>query len=168
MNFAALSSSAMEIIILPYMAVSFAIAWAIFAPFAALTNLRQWSFSPIQTSDLLATFVPLSLLLALGAWVDPPAELRAFVWLATIALVVAFAGGGLLGGLYLLAKMESQSVLARMVLIGLVIPLGALLTMAWISIPLVAYAHSMFLAIPATLAIVPMTYGLRALSCWIC
>lgn len=58
----------MEIIVLPYMAISFLIGWAIFSPLAKIENLKQRKFARIETVDLLAMFLPFSYLLAIAKW----------------------------------------------------------------------------------------------------
>ena len=58
----------MEIIVLPYMAISFAIAFAIFSPLNQIDDLHDWSFARIETGDLFAVFLPISGFLALVSW----------------------------------------------------------------------------------------------------
>ena len=158
----------MEIIILPYMAISFFIGWAIFSPFADLEGLDTWTFAPMEISDLLGVFVPVSLLFACATWVLKTANIAAMGWsiVATAIFLFAFSGFGV--GLYLLAKMDQTAPLKRMALIGIVIPLGSLLTVSWFAIPVVAMGSSFVYAIPAAVAVVPITLALRWLSSWVC
>ena len=158
----------MIVLVLPYMAISFVIGWAIFAPFAKLENLRDWTFSRIELSDLFATFLPLSLLFAAASWTVPPEWFSFTAWLLTIGSFIILAACGLAAGLFLLAKIEPTSVPKRMALIGLVVPIGSFLTLAWMVIPTVALNYSALYAIPATLAIIPIAWGLRKLGRWAC
>ena len=158
----------MEIIVLPYMVISFSIAWAVFSPFADVDGLHEWSFSKIETIDLLAIFLPACCLLAVFKLTVPSGTLSMPI-LGLIALfIVLFALSGLVVGLFLLAKMRRTSSFKRMAVIGIIVPLGSLLTIAWIGLPLVAFAGSVIFAIPATVAVVPLTWGLRVLSRWVC
>jgi len=158
----------MEIIILPYMAISFMIGWAIFSPFADLEGLDTWTFARIETSDLMGVFVPVSLLFAGANGALQSANVPVLGWaiIASAIFLYAFLGFGV--GLYLLAKMKPTAPLKRMAMIGVVIPLGSLLTVSWFVIPVFAMASSIAYSIPAAVAIVPITLILRWISNWVC
>lgn len=158
----------MEIIILPYMAISFIIGWAIFSPFADLEGLDMWTFARIEISDLLGVFVPVSLLFACATWTLETANVRAIGWSIVASGIFLFAFLGFGAGLYLLAKMKQTAPLKRMALIGIVIPMGSLLTVTWFAIPVVAMASSIVYSIPAAAAVVPITCAFRWLSHWVC
>jgi len=158
----------MEIIILPYMAISFSIAWAIFSPLAEIEGLHQWTFARIETGDLLAIFVPLSSLLAFANWATSAFEIPMLGLTLIVASIGVFTLAGLFAGLFLLAKMSYRPVVKRMAMIGVVIPLGSLLTLAWFALPIIAIAESVLYAIPATIAVVPITMMLRSLCEWVC
>jgi hypothetical protein len=158
----------MEIIILPYMAISFSIGWAIFSPFAEIEDLQQWTFARIETSDLFATFLPFCLLWPVVTWATPTAYFPVVVLMSiavTIFMVTLF---GFVVGLFLLAKIDHATPVKRMAIIGIIIPLGSLLTLAWIAFPLWAFAGSSIYAIPAVLAVIPITLVFRGLSDWAC
>lgn len=158
----------MEIIVLPYLVISFVIAWAIFSPFAKIDKVDRWHFAPVTISDLLATFLPNGLFLSLATTSLPDDDTP--VWLYGSIVLVSFllAATSLAIGLFLLAKMLPISSLKRIAIIGVIVPLGATLTIAWVALPLWAFAYSILLSIPATLVLVPVTYGLRMLSQWVC
>ncbi len=157
----------MEIIVFFYMAISYMIAWAIFSPFAAIEDLRQWSFAKLETVDLLALVLPFSLGLATATFVAKETfSLQTAALLLTGISIVA--GSGLVLGLFLLAKMKSTTSAKRMAMIGIVLPVGFTLTIAWIGLPLYGFGQSLLLAIPATLAIGLIALTLRGLSLWIC
>lgn len=158
----------MEIILLPYMAISFSIAWAIFSPFAKIDDLQEWTFARIETSDLFAIFLPLSFLWAVVKWTTPDDVLSVPVlaFFGTAIFLLTFFG--LVAGLFLLAKMYRTPPVKRMAVIGIIMPLGSLLTIAWIALPMLAYAGSILYAIPAILSVVPATLALRGLSGWVC
>ncbi len=158
----------MEIIILPYMAISFIIGWAIFSPFADLEGLDTWTFARIEMSDLFGVFVPVSLLFACATWTLETANVAVVGWSIVATGIFLFSFFGFFAGLYLLAKMNQTAPLKRMALIGIVIPLGSLLTVTWFAIPIVAMGSSFVYAIPAAVAVVPITLALRWLSSWVC
>lgn len=158
----------MEIIILPYMAISFIIGWAIFSPFADLEGLDTWTFARIETSDLMGVFVPVSLMFACATWTLETVNVPVVGWSIVASAIFLFAFLGFGAGLYLLAKMKQTAPLKRMALIGIVIPLGSLLTVSWFAIPVVAMASSIVYSIPAAIALVPITCALRWLSHWVC
>ena len=162
------SAESMEIIVIPYMVISFSIAWAIFSPFAEVDGLNEWTFARLETSDLLAIFLPVCFLLATLKLATPTDTLSALT-LGTIAIVIVlFSAAGLVSGLYLLAKMRKTSSAKRMAIIGIIMPLGSLLTIMWVALPLMALAGSILFAIPAAVAVVPLTWSLRILSKWVC
>ena len=158
----------MEIIVLPYMAISFSIGWAIFSPFAQLEEILDLTFSKVETSDLFGLFLPISFLLAAATWTTTADVFEFWVVLVVTSGIVLFAFSSLLLGLFLFSKMSQPSPLRRMVVIGIIIPFGSLLSIAWFLLPLVAFSTSVFMAIPGTLMIVPATLGLRTLSWWAC
>lgn len=158
----------MEIIVLPYMGISFAIAWAIFAPFAELDDLRQWSFARIEIADLLAVFLPISILMAVAIWTESPRFFSIPLLVALTVAILLIAGCGFVIGLYLVSKMNDPPAAKRMAIIGIIVPLGSLLTLAWIAVPLWAAAYSILYSIPAAAAVVPIALALRGLSAWAC
>ena len=157
----------MEIIVLPYLAISFLIAWAVFSPFAKLDDLHEWTFARIETSDLLAVFLPFSVLLGMVTWATPTVTITALGWSLIAAAIFLFTLFSFVVGLYLLVKMHQTPSLKRMALIGVIIPTGALLTLAWFVIPFAAFTSSILYAIPAAAAIIPVTFALRLLSIWV-
>ena len=158
----------MEIIVLPYIAISFVIGWAVFSPFSKFDDLGRLTFDRIATSDLLATFLPLSFSLATFRQIVPADSLSIFVLIFAGTFLLSCAIAGLIAGLFLFDKMERPSSLKRMATIGIIIPLGSLFTLAWIALPLAACVYSVSYAIPATLLVLPATLLLRSLSAWVC
>ena len=144
------------------------IGWAIFAPFAEVENLDEWSFAKIETSDLLATFLPISFLLATTTWLLQTDMIPPIIVAAIATSIFLFTLIAFFAGLFLLAKMNRPPSIKRMAIIGLIIPLGSFLTFAWVAVPLMAFAGSGFYSIPVTLTIIPITFGLRAMSGWVC
>lgn len=158
----------MEIIVFPYMAISALFAWAIFSPFAVIEGLDEWSFSRLRTGDLLAIFLPIGLALTIGNLILPTAR-RSTVSLAVLAiLAICFGLFALFIGLFLFAKMKNASSAKRATTIAIVIPLGTLLVVGWIAVPAVAYAGPVHYSIPAVIGLVPITWGIRKLSSWVC
>jgi hypothetical protein len=158
----------MEIIVLPYMAISFSIGWAIFAPFADLEKLHEVTFAKLETGDFLAIFIPFSILMAIAMGVLPKEILSTPMLIVVVASILIFSVASLLTGLFLLNKICEPAFLRRVAMIGIVIPLGTLHTLLWFALPLVAFAHSVFYAIPAALAVIPVTLLFRRLSHWLC
>lgn len=150
------------------MAISFAIAWVIFSPFAEIDDLQEWTFARIETSDLLAIFIPFSSLLAFFTWLVPADKLSAVALTSITIAIGLYTLASLLVGLFLLAKLERKSSFQRVAIIGIIIPLGSLLALAWFAVPLMAMTNSVVYAIPATLGVIPTTLVLRQLSGWVC
>ncbi len=156
----------MEIIVLPYMAISFSIGWAIFSPFAEIDDLHQWTFARIETSDLFATFLPFCLLWTIVTWATPASNFPVVALVSIAVTIFSFTLFGFVVGLFLLAKIDRATPAKRMALIGVIVPLGSLLTIAWIALPLWASASSVLYAIPALVAVIPITLAFRGLSGW--
>lgn len=157
----------MEIIVLPFLAFSFLIAWAVFSPFSALDELDDWTFDEIQTCDMIAAFLPLSAGLAtLTSTLNPTKHPAIFCTL--LAAVVLFSSFTLFAGLFVLAKMTSTSSAKRMAIIGLIMPAGSFLCLAWIVVPVLAFTAYAWYAIPFTLIFVPIVFVIRKLSFWAC
>ncbi len=64
--------------------------------------------------------------------------------------------------------MSRRSTVKRMAIIGVIIPIGAMLSVAWFALPLLASTDSVLYAIPATISVAPVTVLLRYLSGWSC
>jgi len=158
----------MEIIVFPYMAISFFIGWAIFSPFADIEDLDCWTFAKIETSDLFGAFLPISFLLAIFTWRIETNSISVFTWSFVAIASFLISLFGFVVGLYVLAKMKTTSPFKRMAMIGIVIPMGTLLTFAWIAFPLFGFANSIVHAFSATLLLIPVTWAFRVLSCWVC
>lgn len=158
----------MEIIILFYMGITLAIGWCIFSPFAALGDIRVWSFAKLETTDLFALFLPYALTFALLPWVTPEIKLTLTIAALVAAGISLFVAMGLVAGLFMLAKMKRISSAKRMALIGIVFPMGLTLTIAWVAFPLAAFARSTTDSIWVTLAIGLVSIALRGISSWIC
>ena len=157
----------MEIIVLPYMAISFAIAWAIFSPFTQIDGLDEWSFARVETSDLFAIFLPISGLLALFSW-SFPVEKVSFFWFASIAtVIVLFSLSGFVAGLFVLAKIDRVTTAKRVAIIGVILPFGSFLVLAWVALPLSALAGWVLFALFASIAFASATWALRCLSEWV-
>ena len=158
----------MEIIVLPYIAISFVIGWTVFSPFTQFDDFGRLTFDRIATSDLFATFLPLSVSLAIVRQIAPVGSLPLAVLIFAGICILGYAIFGLVVGLYLFDKMKAPSSLKRVATIGIIIPLGSLLTLAWIALPLAACVYSVLYAIPVTLLVLTATLMLRGLSAWVC
>ncbi|MDA8563657.1 hypothetical protein N9L06_04305 [Mariniblastus sp.] len=158
----------MEIIVLPYIAISFAIGWAIFSPFSRFDDLGRLTLDRTTTADLLAALLPMCVLMAVARRMISADQSPVWLLILIGTLILWFAISGLIVGLFLLDKMEPKTSLKRMATIGVIIPLGSLLTVAWIAFPFIGFAYSISYAIPATFAIAILTLLLRALSEWVC
>lgn len=158
----------MELIVLPYMAISLLIGWTVFAPFAEIEELDEWTFAKIEISDILAIFLPICAILALSTWLFQ-ATSTSFITMTLIAVtILLFILFAFVTGLFLLAKMDKPPASKRMATIGIIIPLGTVLSLAWIIFPMLAFAGAGFFALPATLALIPITLMLRVMSAWVC
>ena len=157
-----------EIIILPYMAVSFAIGWAVFSPFSSLEDLDSLTFEKLTTVDILASFLPLCVTLSISLAAIPKDALTALLLTLIAAAIFGFTIMGLAIGLFLLSKLQNTTSLKRIAVNGIVIPFGSLLAIAWFVIPIWASSYSIFMSMPAMLAIPVCVLGLRAISDWTC
>lgn len=158
----------MEIIVLPYMAISLLVGWAIFAPFAAIDEFERWSFSKVETSDLLTIILATSFLLAATNWLRQAIEIPWFILATIFASIILFVTFTFFTGLFLLAKLEGTPSIKRAAIIGIIIPFGSVLTFGWIALPMLAFTGSGTYSILATLVTVVLTVGLRAMSNWVC
>lgn len=157
-----------EIIILPYMAVSFAIGWAVFSPFSSLDDLDSLTFEKLTTIDILASFLPLCVMLSISLAAIPKEAVTTLLLVLIVAAIFGFTIAGLAIGLFLLSKLENTTSLKRIAINGVVIPFGSQLAIAWFVIPIWASSYSIFMSMPAMLAIPICVLGLRAISDWTC
>jgi len=157
-----------EIIILPYMAVSFAIGWAVFSPFSSLEDLDSLTFEKLTTIDILASFLPLCVMLSLALAANPKEASSTLLLVLLGVAILGFTIGGLAIGLFLLSKLQNVTSLKRIAINGVVIPFGSLLAIAWFVIPIWASSYSIFLSMPAMLALPVCVLALRAISDWAC
>ena len=157
-----------EIVIPFYMAITVLIGWAIYSPFVGAGSSQEQSFAKIQLSDLFAVFLPTGVVLALATSAVPNEKMTFIGTMIVIAGTSFLALAGLLVGLFLLARMSKITVVKRMTMIGILIPASLPLILAWGLLPIYAFAVSIHLMIPATLAIAISTYFLRLISVWIC
>ena len=161
----------MEIIVLPYLAISFAIAWAVFSPFSTIDDIHEWTFDKVEIGDLFAVFLPIGFLLAFTIWAIPTDSISVVNLSLILSAILLFSFSGLLTGLYLFAKLNRIHSVKRMTIIGIIVPIGSFLTFGWVVFPLAGMASSegsILLAIPATIVVLPVTWVLRSLSQWVC
>ena len=155
-----------EIFIPFYMAISCLIAWMVFSPFAFLDGTQSRKFAKIKTCDLLAVFLPLSGTLSLLT--KPSGGISVWFVLLVVSTALILSGFSLLAGLYLFEKMAAISAAKRIAVIGIIIPFGSSLTLAWVALPIYAFALSVHLAVPSLIAVAVMTTLLRIVSIWVC
>ncbi|MEM7783267.1 MAG: hypothetical protein AAF939_04330 [Planctomycetota bacterium] len=158
----------MEIIVIPYFAISCVIGWVIFSPFSAIEDLDDWTFAKVEIVDLLAIFLPIGLLLALSNQIIPFGKTPTVIVVIIASSIFLFAIFSFFVSLFVFAKLDNLAASKRMATIGILIPMGSILTLAWIAIPVVFYASYGFLAAPITFAMMPLTIVLRILSAWVC
>jgi hypothetical protein len=157
----------MEIIVLPFMSISLVIAWAVFAPFASIPEMDDWTFAKVQLCDLLAIFVPFGILLmcimrmGLGQRGD---LVSGFVFAASFGFTLF----SFFSGLFVIAKMASPATLDRVLIIGFIIPVGSFLSLAWVVVPALVFSSYAMYSMPVAIAIVPVVFLLRQLSNWVC
>jgi hypothetical protein len=158
----------LEIFALPYFAISGAIGWTIFEPF--LRNDRYESLSPakITTTDLLATFFPVSVIFACASWMIPVNTLSFSVQAVVVAIALLFAVIGLTAGLFLMPKTFQVAFLKRMAVVGIIAPFGLLLTIGWIGFLIWVSGYSIIYLAPSAIALAAATSGLRILGVWVC
>lgn len=157
-----------EIVLLPYMAISLAIGWAVFSPFSSIDDFDSISFSKIELVDLLACFLPVTILLSLTLSLLPDESQTPIVLSLVTLFIFVYVVLALGLGLFLLDKMPDATPFQRLILNGIVLPIGSLLTIAWVAIPIFARSYSIFGAILGVFVVVALTLVLRFLSSWSC
>ncbi len=158
----------MEIIVLPFMTISFVIAWAVFAPFTSIDGMDSWTFAKIRTADLLAIFLPICVQLALANWLVALREISRLELSVVIGTIAVFSLTTFLCGLFVIEKMQNLSAVKRMTIIGLIVPLGTFLCFAWVVVPLLAFTSYAIYSIPLAILFVPLVFALRRLANWAC
>ncbi|MEM9410294.1 MAG: hypothetical protein AAGA30_04225 [Planctomycetota bacterium] len=157
-----------EIFIPFYMAISFLIGWSIFSPFSTKIVSHSWAFAQIQLADFLALFFPCGIYLSVAnIWIGRDTfslQMNAILIFSTMFMASAM----LAAALFLLGQMSALDGSKRMVLVGIVVPMGLPLTVAWVILPIYAFTISIHLAVPALFAILMLSIVLRCLSVWIC
>ena len=157
-----------EIILLPYMAVSFFIGWAVFSPFSTLKDLDSMTFDNLQTVDLLAIFIPMSVLLSVAQSAIPRGGSYTLMMVLLAAGMLLFSVVALATGLFLLSKLPQSTPLKRLAINGVILPFGTLLSLAWFVIPIWAGSYSIPYSMPAVLIIIFFAFILRQISYWTC
>ena len=158
----------MEIIVLPFMTISFVIAWAIFAPFASIHGMDSWTFAKIQISDLLVFFAPVCAQFALANWLIELRSASTLEFCFVVGSIFLFSTATFFSGLFVIAKMGNVPTRKRIVIVGIVIPLGTFICIGWVIVPLLAFTEYVFYSIPITLVIIPVVLFLRRLAEWSC
>ena len=113
----------LEIFALPYFAISGAIGWAIFEPFFRDVKYESLSPAKITTTDLLATFLPVSVIFSCARWMIPVSFLSASVQAMVVAIAWLFAVIALTAGLFLVPKTFQVTFIRRMAVVGIIAPL---------------------------------------------
>ncbi len=158
----------LEIFAVPYFAISGVIGWVIFEPFFRRGESESFTLVNITTTDLLAVTIPISLIFLCAGWILPENIMSLPIQLVVIATAMLFAVLALILGLFLLPDNASISFFKRMAVVGIITPIGILLTLGWIGLLIWAGAHSMLYLAPSSIAIAAMCSGLRILGRWVC
>ena len=158
----------LEIFAVPYFAISGVIGWVIFEPFFRRGESESFTLVNITTTDLLAVTIPISLIFLCAGWILPENIMSLPIQLVVIATAMLFAVLALILGLFLLPDNASVSFFKRMAVVGIITPIGILLTLGWIGLLIWAGAHSMLYLAPSSIAIAAMCSGLRILGRWVC
>lgn len=158
----------MEIFVLPYLAISAAIGYAVFQPFLRFDEFESLSCEKPSTGDLLAIMFPISVLFAVAKSVAPDRVLSPTTQLVVVLTAFFFAAVSLAAGLFLLPKEGRTSAVKRMAIIGVVVPFGLLLAIGWIGPLIWAAVYSTLYLVPGTVGILAATVLLRLLASWAC
>ncbi|MEM7560137.1 MAG: hypothetical protein AAF394_13545 [Planctomycetota bacterium] len=157
----------LEIFGIPYLGVTGVIGWLIFAPFFQ-DHETQLSFpTRVTISDLFTLPLTMGVFFSFAGCLIPLRTQSLLLQSAvtTIGLLFSVAALGL--GLLLLPE-NNESSLKRFAVVGLVAPLGGLLTFAWVGLVVWVSTYSVMYLVPAMIVIAALTFGLRTLTLWVC
>lgn len=158
----------LEIFALPYFAVSGVIGWVIFEPFFRNDESESLARADLAITDLLAISLPISVLFASVTWMMP-ARIRSLeVQAVVITSGLLFAAVALTLGLILVPRTFHLTFLKRMAIVGVIAPLGILLTIGWVGFLIWSWSYSILYLAPSSMAIAAAIAGLRILGVWVC
>ncbi|MEM6472277.1 MAG: hypothetical protein AAF802_22135 [Planctomycetota bacterium] len=162
------SPDMLEIFALPYFVVSGVIGWAVFGPFIRIEDSEALSRADIAISDLLAVSLPVGVVFASACWMMPVSILSVAVQAIVLFTALLFGVTALAVGLFLVPKKINVTFFKRMTVVGVIAPLGILLTVGWVGFPVWACLYSISYFVPSMFAIAAATMGLRFLGQWVC
>ena len=158
----------LEIFALPYFAISGVIIWAVFGPFFQANESDSLSCASLTISDLLAMPLPVSVVILTANCLIPQSISSIAIQAIVLVVALTFAVISLTLGLMLVPKKFGLSFLKRIVIGGIIAPFGILLTIGWIGFLIWACVYSISYFVPSMILIAIATFGLHALSVWIC
>ncbi|MEC8557284.1 MAG: hypothetical protein VXZ82_19965 [Planctomycetota bacterium] len=91
-----------------------------------------------------------------------------FLQSTVLVIGLLFSVSTLALGLLLLPKNIELSTLKRITVVGLIAPLGGLLTFAWVGLVVLVSTYSVMYLVPAMIVIAALTFSLRTLTLWVC
>lgn len=162
----------LEVFAVPYLGISAVIGWVIFEPFFRDGVVGSSADPPppagVAITDLMAVVVPLGVSFAWAGWAMPEAIRSPTVQAIVIGLMTLFAAAAWVLGLFLLPPASRGVFLKRMAVVGIISPLGIVMTVGWIGFILWAGGYSILALVPSTVGVAACSAGLRVLSVWVC
>ncbi len=158
----------LEIFGIPYLGVTGVIGWLIFAPF--FTNHEATVAFPTRAtiSDLLTLPLTMGVFFSFVGLLIPLKTQTLFLQSTVLVIGLLFSVSTLALGLLLLPKNIELSTLKRITVVGLIAPLGGLLTFAWVGLVVLVSTYSVMYLVPAMIVIAALTFSLRTLTLWVC
>ena len=144
-----------------YVASVVAVGYLIFSPFKTIAKSKPTTGSRIQLTDLLAIFLPLQMGLAFVKYLD----LRSSDNTVFSVIVMLIAAIAWFYGLRLLWRTSVRNWLKRIVLLGVVMPLGFVLSVG--AMVIIFMTNSIEEIVFRTLLVVALVGGSRALGIWV-
>lgn len=158
----------LEIFGIPYLGVTGVIGWLIFAPFFQNHEATLSFPTRVTISDLFTLPLTMGVFFSFAGWLIPLETQTLILQSTVMAIGLLFSVATLTLGLLLLPKGLEISTLKRITVVGLIAPLGGLLTFAWVGLVVWVSTYSVMYLVPAMIVIGALTFGLRALALWVC
>lgn len=157
----------LEIFGIPYLGVTGVIGWLIFAPFFQSHEAPLSFPTRVTISDLLTLPLTMGVFFSFAGWLVPLRTQSLLLQSSVMVIGLLFSVATLTLGLFLLPENNGTS-LKRITVVGLIAPLGGLLTFAWVGFVVWVSTYSVMYLVPAMIVIAALTFGLRTLTLWVC
>ena len=144
-----------------YFATVVAVGYAIFSPFKDIAKRQRTAGSRFQLTDLLAIFLPLQAGLALVQYLDTRSPTKTII----SVIVMLIASIAWFYGMRLLWRMDVRNWFKRIVFLGVVMPLGFVLSGS--AVLIIFATNSLEEMVFRSLIVVTLVVGIRVLGIWV-